>query len=359
MSANLHYAGRVWLLALLLLLAACGSGSGPGSAGLLLLPEAIMDNSLPDLSQLASIREISVIDPVAVDPLLYQLSGGTVTDQTPNLLLDSEPASISWAMYGVPSGGKNIVSLAIEASFPGDPGVWVGLANFGSGHWDFEQMFSASLVEISIAPASAQDYISPLGNFFFIALSYDNLDAELTQITVNRDDPPPPTFSLSGNITEDGAGALAGILVNLSPGGSSTTTDAGGDYSFTGLESGSYTVTPTDDGFTFAPLTRDATITDADISSLSFVGTAIQATVTYDADIAPLLSGDRGEATCLGCHGGISPTLETYQQVSSNANAINDAVNANSNGMPPSGPKWSQENLDLFQAWIDGGKLEN
>ncbi len=64
------------------------------------------------------------------------------------------------------------------------------------------------------------------------------------------------TFSISGRVTSDGINGLGGVLVTLS--GSSTasvTTNANGEYSFTGLvESGNYTVTPSLANFTFSPL---------------------------------------------------------------------------------------------------------
>lgn len=359
MRINLRRASGSWLLASLLLLGACGGNSGTGSTDLLALPPDIISNELPGVTGLDAIRESSVINPVPVDPTMFLSSGGTVTDQTPNLLLDSEAKTISWAMYSFPSGGKDIVSLAMSFTFPNDPGVWIGIADFATGRWAFEPMITASPAELSFSTGPGQGFVSPLGNFFFVALSYDNADVVLTDITVSTDDPPPPTFTLSGSVTESGAGALAGILIGLSPGGSTTTTSVNGDYSFTGLEAGSYTITPTDTGFTFAPLSRDANVTDADISALSFVGTPVQVLVTYVADIAPLMNGSTGEDSCIGCHGGISPKLETYTQVKNNEDKISTQVNKNSGWMPEGGPKWSQANLDLFQAWIDDGLLEN
>ena len=50
-----------------------------------------------------------------------------------------------------------------------------------------------------------------------------------------------PTYSISGTISPNGSGTT----VTLSGAASATTTaDASGNYSFTGLANGSYTVTP-------------------------------------------------------------------------------------------------------------------
>ena len=80
--------------------------------------------------------------------------------------------------------------------------------------------------------------------------------------------------------------------------------------------------------------------------------------VTYDAHIAPLLDGSTGENSCTGCHGGISPPLETFEQVRDNAEAVLASVVAESDFMPPA-KRWSQSSIDLFESWINGGKPEN
>ena len=350
-------AGRIWLLSLLLLLGACGGNAGPGNTDLAAVPAGLQDAELPALTQLDAFHRVSLVGPIGVDPLLYLQSGGTVTDQAPDLLLDSDSGSLSWAMYSVSVPGKQAISLSMSFSNPNEPGAWIGLASFGSGRWEFQPMFTASPAELTLSPASRPEFISPLENFYFLVLSYDNVDVVISELTVDTDAPPPPTFTISGQVT-DGISPLQGILIGLNPGGASTSTDASGNYSFGSLEAGSYTITPTDAGYTFDPLSLSPTLVDADLTGQSFVGTPVQAAVTYIADIAPLLAGDTGEKKCTSCHGGIPPNLETYAQVKSNANAVKSAVNKNDGWMPQGGSKWSQANLDLFQAWIDDGLLE-
>jgi len=64
------------------------------------------------------------------------------------------------------------------------------------------------------------------------------------------------TYTLSGRVTEDGAG-LSGVSISLSGSQSgAATTDAGGNYSFTVPSEGNYTLTATKQHYTFsAPLT--------------------------------------------------------------------------------------------------------
>lgn len=98
---------------------------------------------------------------------------------------------------------------------------------------------------------------------------------------------------------------------------------------------------------------------DVTVSDLQIDHDVQVAAPTYIADIAPLLNGSTGEKSCTGCHGGISPNLETYTAVKNNANAVMASVKQSSGWMPPNGSQWSQANQDLFQAWIDAGKPES
>ncbi|MGC2323514.1 MAG: alkaline phosphatase family protein, partial [Terriglobales bacterium] len=73
------------------------------------------------------------------------------------------------------------------------------------------------------------------------------------------------TFSISGTIS--GAGG-AGTSVALSgTANSSTTADASGNYTFSGLAAGSYTVTPAKTGFSITPPSQNITITNANVTA--------------------------------------------------------------------------------------------
>ena len=70
--------------------------------------------------------------------------------------------------------------------------------------------------------------------------------------------PAAATYTISGQITASGAG-LSGVTVSLSA-GSTTTTNSNGNYSFAGLPSGTYTVTPSLSGYTFSPASQNVTV---------------------------------------------------------------------------------------------------
>jgi hypothetical protein len=78
--------------------------------------------------------------------------------------------------------------------------------------------------------------------------------------------------SISGTVTGGNGSPLAGVTVSTA--GATATTDASGVYSLTGLSSGSYTVTPSQSGFTFAPATRTVTTSNANVTGQNFSATA-------------------------------------------------------------------------------------
>ena len=90
------------------------------------------------------------------------------------------------------------------------------------------------------------------------------------------------TYTISGTITQGGAG-LAGVRVALSSGAAATTGSTGA-FSFTGLGSGTYTVTPSLSGFTFTPPSRTfSNITSNQTANFTASATAVTArTVSID-----------------------------------------------------------------------------
>ena len=82
------------------------------------------------------------------------------------------------------------------------------------------------------------------------------------------------TYSISGTVTDSDTGfGLEDVTMTLSGDASdTTTTDASGNYSFSGLANGSYTVTPSLTNYTFAPLTSVVTRSGADVTNVDFVG---------------------------------------------------------------------------------------
>ena len=81
------------------------------------------------------------------------------------------------------------------------------------------------------------------------------------------------TYNISGTVTSGGT-ALAGVTMSLSGAAvATTTTDAVGNYVFTGLANGAYLVTPSMAGYSFTPIKTAVTIAAADATLINFDGT--------------------------------------------------------------------------------------
>jgi len=117
------------------------------------------------------------------------------------------------------------------------------------------------------------------------------------------------TFSLSGTITS-GGGPLAGVTVALSGVASKkTTTDANGNYTFTILGNGSYTVTPSKTNYVFSPTNRSVTVNGANVAGQDFTGTTFSVSGTITSGGGPLagvtvaLSGTASKTTTTNSSG--------------------------------------------------------
>jgi len=69
----------------------------------------------------------------------------------------------------------------------------------------------------------------------------------------------------------------------------STTADASGNYTFSGLANGSYTVTPSKTGFSFSPASQPVTISGANVTGVNFTIQVAGTGISIDANV----SGDQ------------------------------------------------------------------
>lgn len=90
------------------------------------------------------------------------------------------------------------------------------------------------------------------------------------------------TYNISGSVTNGGS-VLSGVTFTIS--GGSATSDASGNYVIAVLTNGSYTITPSKNGFTFSPATLSVTVNGADSTGNNFTTVS-----TVPAPTAPALS---------------------------------------------------------------------
>jgi hypothetical protein len=100
-------------------------------------------------------------------------------------------------------------------------------------------------------------------------------------------------YNISGTVSGD---IEQGVTITLSGDGSgTTTTDAGGNYSFTGIANGSYIVTPTLAGYIFTSTSRAIRVSDANATAVDFTS-ATSADSLYSISGIVTNSDNDGEA---------------------------------------------------------------
>src|SRR6201999_3514321 len=92
--------------------------------------------------------------------------------------------------------------------------------------------------------------------------------------------------SLSGTLSPASIGS--GAQVALGGASSATTTaDASGNYSFSGLVSGQYTVTPTSSTAAFTPTNKLITLSSASVTGVNFTGALNPVPLTISGTLSP------------------------------------------------------------------------
>lgn len=248
---------------------------------------------------------------------------GTVSNATVTAALSQKVASsltlISFA--GVDSTGTNgsgaIGATASASAASGAPsatllstraGSWV----FGVGN-DYDKA-------IARTPTSGQSvvhqYLSPAGDTYWVQRQ-NNLTSG-AGVSVGISDTAPTsdrynlsiieilpassvsqTWTVSGSVTPaaNGAGTTLTLTGTAT---SSVNADANGNYSFSGLANGSYTVTPSKTGFTFTPPSRSVTVSGADATGINFTAQAVAQTWSISGTISPAADGAGSTVTLSG-----------------------------------------------------------
>lgn len=169
---------------------------------------------------------------------------------------------------------------------------------------------SAGLQDVTMAltgPSSATVTSDASGNFLFANLANGSYtvtpsksgytfnpssgvqtvnNADISSVAFTATANTASTYSISGTVTSSGTG-LSGVTMSLSGENSgSVDTDASGNYTFTGLVNGSYTLTPSKAGYTFNPDSSTQTVSSVNVTGMDFTATANTSTTTKVPTIA-------------------------------------------------------------------------
>lgn len=165
-------------------------------------------------------------------------------------------------IYGI-SGTLSPAAGGAGASVTLSGGSSASATANGSGAYSFTGLANGSYV---ITPGHAGYSFSPATQ----AVNINNGSATGINFAVS---PSGPTFNISGTISPTTGGAGATVTVSGAA-ATSTMTDGAGNYSVGGLPNGSYTVTPTNTGYAFNPVSQNVTISGANIIGISFTAAA-------------------------------------------------------------------------------------
>jgi len=236
------------------------------------------------------------------------------------------------------TGGSGAIGAVQSGSAdPGAPtatlvttrnGSWV----FGVGNdWD-----TATARTPGPGQSLVHQYFPPVGDTYWVQMMNAPTGLSGTSVTLDDTAPAtdrynlslvevlpatgsPPTYAISGTITP----ATGGTTVALTQGTSTlatTSADASGNYSFQGLASGTYTVTPSQAGYTFTPLSQSVTVSGADLGGVNFTANVIPA----------MLSAIPAGVALSANQGGGNPAAVTVQVNSTSGGSVSFAAAADS-----------------------------
>jgi hypothetical protein len=154
--------------------------------------------------------------------------------------------SISGTVSGAPASGVpiSLTGDAVKSTVTDSTGAYV-ISDVANGSY-------------TVTPTLTGYFLTP-ASLAVVVAGGDIANADFTA---------EPTYELSGNVS----GAVSqGVTITLTGQANAiTTTDAGGNYKFAGLRSGSYIVTPSSGGNTFVSQSRRVTIYSLNLSNINF-----------------------------------------------------------------------------------------
>ena len=151
----------------------------------------------------------------------------------------------------------------------------------GSGNYSFSGL---AVGNYAVAPSNVGYSFNPMSQ----PVTISNTNVSGVNFTATA---VPPTYTISGSISPASSGA--GSTVTLSGAATSqTTADALGRYSFPGLSSGSYTVTPSSQTAIFSPTSQQVIISNSNVPNENFTATATGTVFFFDDFTGTTLGAD-------------------------------------------------------------------
>ena len=205
----------------------------------------------------------------------------------------SQPVTLNSASVSALNFATVTYTISGTISGAGGPGASVSLSGSssaavtadGSGNFTFTGLQNGSY---TITPSKA--------NFTFTPASQP---ATISNASVTALNFATVTYTISGVISGTGGPGATVSLAGAAT--SSVTADGSGNYSFSGLTNGAYTVTAGKSGYTFSPASQPVTLSGASVSGVNF------GTITYT--IAGTIAGLGGPGATVSLSGSATATV--------------------------------------------------
>ena len=235
------------------------------------------------------------VDTQIGDTYWVQATAAPSTITGPVDIHDNAPTTDRWNYAAVEIVANQVGTYSISGtvSGAGGPGATVNMTGAATasttadtgGNYTFSGLANGSY---TVTPSKSGYVYTPASQA--VSVSGANVGA------VNFNSTTAPTYSISGTIS--GAGG-PGATVNLTGAATaSTTADTGGNYTFSGLANGSYTVTPSKSGYVYTPASQAVSVSGANVGAVNFNSTTAP---TYS--ISGTISGAGGPGATVNLTG--------------------------------------------------------
>ena len=209
---------------------------------------------------------------------LYRLKDVYVYNKSNPGLSDSEPDAYTTKYYSYAQFGMTATPPGAPTGVTASAGDTQATVTFTPPASDGGSAITSYTVTSSPGEIKATGSASPITvagltngtTYTFTVTATNAIGPGSASIPSNAVTPMPAGYSVSGSVTCAGTG-VSGVAVHLSGAATkSTTTDSNGNYSFSGLSNGSYTITPSKSEYTFTPTNRSVTISGGNASGQNF-----------------------------------------------------------------------------------------
>lgn len=201
--------------------------------------------------------------------LLSGCGGGSSSGSSNPPHLSTISGVISPASYG--AGSTVTLTGAASATTTADV----------AGHYSFSGLTNGTY---TVTPISSTATFTPANR----QVTVNNGDVSAIDFTAAS---ATNTATISGAISPASYGASSTVTLT-GPVSATTTADAAGHYSFSGLTNGTYTVTPSSSTATFTPANRQVTVNNGDVSAIDFTATANANLLFFDDFVGASLGSD-------------------------------------------------------------------